>query len=48
MIHLLDLLQNCDFFRKPYVDPDEGGINTHVDEALKAEKYGMEEILVWL
>jgi len=31
-----------------YEDPDEGGINTHVDEALKAEKYGMEEILVWL
>ena len=33
-----------------YVDPDEGGINSHVDEALKAEKfppekYGMVAIL---
>jgi hypothetical protein len=31
-----------------YVDPDGGGINTHVDEALKAEKYGMVASLIWL
>ena len=36
-----------------YVDLDEGGINIHVDEALKAEKYSPEKygvvaFLVWL
>ena len=29
-----------------YVDPDEGGINSHVDEALKAEKFSPEN-MVW-
>ena len=31
-----------------YVDPEDGGIKRHVDAAIKAEKYGMEGILVWL
>ena len=31
-----------------YIDPDEGVINTHVDEELKAVKYGMLAFLIWL